>query len=196
MKHIALDEALGRLGNSEKLYCKLVKGFIEKYQFVIGDFEVLIKIENYEEARRLAHSIKGLCGNLGANQLTVYSKELEYAFRDELGNYEALLKAFGDELKEVIWELNDLKERHELENCDVEIQRNSNQITLSEYNEYLRQLYEALNLYKYSDIKHVYNTIRQYEIPQLYLELMPTVFDAIEHFDYKVAAGILESQLI
>jgi HPt (histidine-containing phosphotransfer) domain-containing protein len=87
MVHIDEKSALALLGNSEKLYVKLVTSFYGKYKDIEGDFEELVDQNDYEEARRLAHSIKGLCGNLGAHELQEISKELEYAFKDQLMTY-------------------------------------------------------------------------------------------------------------
>ena len=94
---INLDLALEQLGGSIKLYGTVVKGFWEKYSHVDQMIQDLIDQGSMEEARRLAHSIKGLCGNLGATKLRERALELEMAIRDNLDTVTPM-KAFAQSL--------------------------------------------------------------------------------------------------
>jgi HPt (histidine-containing phosphotransfer) domain-containing protein len=72
-----VKDAMGRLMNNKKLYEKLLKRFEAEY----GDFYEKLKGavdgENFEDAVHLAHTMKGLAGNLGAESLNAVSLEVE-----------------------------------------------------------------------------------------------------------------------
>ena len=72
------DEALGRL-RSEKLVSKFVLRFLDdkSYDLLCTSMEA----KNYEEAFRAAHTIKGVCSNLGFTVLGKSSSELSEALR-------------------------------------------------------------------------------------------------------------------
>lgn len=72
------DEVLGRL-RSERLVQKFVLKFLED-----GSYDLLCRSmaeENYEEAFRAAHTLKGVCQNLSFDQLYGSSAKLCEALR-------------------------------------------------------------------------------------------------------------------
>jgi len=77
MNDLNIKDALKNLGGSVSLYRTLVQGFRDKYSQI--DIEIKENLYNHDikQARRQAHSLKGLCGNLGATELQRISKDLE-----------------------------------------------------------------------------------------------------------------------
>lgn len=72
------DEAMGRL-RSERLVQKFVLRFLED-----GSYELLcasMASQNYPEAFRAAHTIKGVCQNLAFDRLLASSSQLSEALR-------------------------------------------------------------------------------------------------------------------
>jgi len=108
LEMIDLDLALEQLGGSMKLYGTVAKGFWDRYRHVDEEIQKLIDEGSGEDARRMAHSIKGLCGNLGAPMLREKALNLELAARDGLDTqlamaaFSAALAKTRLELKQVI----------------------------------------------------------------------------------------------
>jgi HPt (histidine-containing phosphotransfer) domain-containing protein len=69
-------DALGRLGNNKKLYEKLLNRFLGEYADFYEKIETAVG-SSLEEASHLAHTMKGLGGNLGADHLYAASLEVE-----------------------------------------------------------------------------------------------------------------------
>ncbi|EOS65126.1 Hpt domain-containing protein [Oscillibacter sp. 1-3] len=72
------DEVLGRL-RSDRLIQKFVLKFVDD-----GSYQLLLdsmSSQNYEEAFRAAHTIKGVCQNLGLTRLLNSSSQLSEALR-------------------------------------------------------------------------------------------------------------------
>lgn len=191
MVHIHLEEALERLGNSEMLYHKLTDGFISKYEHVTDEYVRLTAKKDWEEARRLAHSLKGLCANIGANDLSSISKELEYAYRDQSGGYEEIIVRYKAELLVVIEELRMYKSKKVVKPDLV----GARTIAPEEYMTLLKELKAALGTFKYSEIKKVYSVIKEHDAPESYKSIMVKVATAIDGFDYKEAVEIIETQI-
>lgn len=108
-KHLDIEQALENLGGSIRLYRIILDGFEERYGNTDEDIRALSCAGKLDEAERLAHTIKGLSGNLGALQLRDYAMVLEKMYKSRvLSNEEGYLSAFRLELKNVIVEIDAL----------------------------------------------------------------------------------------
>ena len=100
---IDLKEGVMRVGGNEKLYRTLLMKLRDDYAGTDQEIKDLLQSEKAGEAERLAHSIKGVAGNVGAGKLQEAAAELEHAIKDgEADSYEEKISAFGKVLKDVI----------------------------------------------------------------------------------------------
>jgi CheY-like chemotaxis protein len=100
---INIKEGLMRVGGNEKLYLSILMKLRDDYAKTDQEINDLLQSEKADEAERLAHSIKGVAGNVGAGPLQEAAAELEHAIKEgETDTYEAKLSAFGKILKNVI----------------------------------------------------------------------------------------------
>ncbi|GMQ62047.1 Hpt domain-containing protein [Vallitalea maricola] len=109
-ENIDYESALGKLGNSIKLYKIILIGFKNKYANAYDDLVTLGIENNYTEAKILSHSLKGVCGNLGANNLEIISRELEYSYLNEDNKHLQLLDDFKQEVHVVLEDINSILE--------------------------------------------------------------------------------------
>jgi HPt (histidine-containing phosphotransfer) domain-containing protein len=70
-------DAMGRLGNNKKLYEKLLARFSAEYADFYGKLRSAVDGKDWEGASGLAHTMKGLSGNLGADSLYAASLNVE-----------------------------------------------------------------------------------------------------------------------
>lgn len=84
------EEVLGRL-YSEALVKKFVGKFLADQSF--SSLESTLKAENYEEAFRAAHTLKGVSQNLSFTKLYQSSHEITEALRTK--NYDLALQLFS-----------------------------------------------------------------------------------------------------
>ena len=100
---INLKEGLMRVGGNEKLYRSILMKLRDDYAKTDQEIKGLLKSGEPGEAERLAHSIKGVAGNVGAGPLQEAAAELEHAIKEgEEDSYKDMISAFGKVLKNVI----------------------------------------------------------------------------------------------
>ena len=104
------EGVLGRMG-SEGLVRRFALKFPDDPSYL--NLEKAIQEQNAEEAFHAAHTLKGVCLNLGFDRLYKVSAELTEKLRGrELNGYEALYGKVQDEYKNTIAAIRKLEEQH------------------------------------------------------------------------------------
>lgn len=98
-----ISYALERIAGNTRLYLRIAHNFRKHFYMVPEQLPQLID-SNIEEAIRMVHTIKGLSGQIGADELYEYSRELETELKEN-GLYEEILTIFMEEFIEVMDEL-------------------------------------------------------------------------------------------
>ena len=76
---VDLDGALERMGNSEELYETILGMFLQDENY--ASLKDAMEKSDFENALGFAHTIKGMCGNLGLTKLFEYSDDMVETFR-------------------------------------------------------------------------------------------------------------------
>ncbi|OQX17637.1 MAG: hypothetical protein BWK76_10135 [Desulfobulbaceae bacterium A2] len=69
--------ALARLGNNHEMYCRLQARFCQDQGDSVARIRSALAAGAHDDARRTAHTLKGLAGNIGATELAVVAQEVE-----------------------------------------------------------------------------------------------------------------------
>ena len=102
------EGVIGRIG-SEGLVKRFVLKFLDDPSYL--NLEKAIQEQNAEEAFRAAHTLKGICLNLGFDRLYKVSAELTEKLRgSDLNGYEAVYGNVQDEYKNTIDAIRKLEE--------------------------------------------------------------------------------------
>jgi HPt (histidine-containing phosphotransfer) domain-containing protein len=101
-----VKDAMGRLMNNKNLYQKLLKRFEGEYGDFYGKVRAAVDANNLEDASHLAHTMKGLAGNLGAETLQAASLAIETIFKSGslTPEIESEMEKFSNELNRAIEE--------------------------------------------------------------------------------------------
>ena len=100
---IDTQDGVKRLGGRVNSYIKLLQRFAESQAGAISSMTHALKSDNRELSTRLAHTLKGVSGNIGATNLQRLAMDLENAIQND--NDEStgpLLSKTGEELARVI----------------------------------------------------------------------------------------------
>lgn len=107
MSAFDVADALARLMNNKKLYQKLLDKFVKGYSDFGAQIAQVIAGGDMKAGVELAHTMKGLAGNLGAKDLQEASRAIEMKFRedDASADFSELKEKFDSELKRVLDEI-------------------------------------------------------------------------------------------
>ncbi len=105
-KKVDYRSALDKLGDSTKLYRIILVGFRCEYADAYEELMALNEERKYEQACILSHSLKGVCGSLGATHLEEISRCLEDAYRHENEIPGALFTDLKEEIQLVLCDIN------------------------------------------------------------------------------------------
>ena len=107
---ISIASGLGRVGGNKQLYTKLLCKFKDGQENAVEQIETALQSGDVETAARLAHNIKGVSGNLGADNLYQAAANLEKAIK-EGENPDLVVAEFDSQLKVVMDGIRVVEER-------------------------------------------------------------------------------------
>jgi polar amino acid transport system substrate-binding protein len=100
---ISVKSGLSKVGGNRKLYRKLLNKFRRNHAHVANDIKNALETDDLETATGLAHTIKGLAGNIGAKELHLIAVDLEATLRQESNkNIAEQLVSFSEALDLVV----------------------------------------------------------------------------------------------
>jgi two-component system sensor histidine kinase/response regulator len=76
------EDGLRRVGGNTKLYVKLLRQFASQQADAVGQIRAALATNDVESATRLAHTLKGVAGNLGAGGVQNSAAVVETLLRD------------------------------------------------------------------------------------------------------------------
>jgi polar amino acid transport system substrate-binding protein len=80
---ISVKSGLAKVGGNRTLYRKLLNKFRCNHANAANDIKNALNMDDLRTAAALVHTIKGLAGNIGANELHLIAEDLEAALRQE-----------------------------------------------------------------------------------------------------------------
>jgi PAS domain S-box-containing protein len=103
LEGIDIAEGLRRVGGNRKLYRKLLVEFCQDHRDDVRAIRKALDQEDLETAQRLAHTIKGVSGSIGAGDLHRNAESLDSAFKEgQQDLYPELLTRLEDALAPVM----------------------------------------------------------------------------------------------
>lgn len=109
--HFYPQVAIDRVG-SDEIFLHMLDKFIPYYGQSVLKIMVAIVDSNFDEAKRIAHTLKGAAGTIGAPLLSDLARQLEIAFtKQESRRYSELLEKLRDELSLVVMSIESYLDR-------------------------------------------------------------------------------------
>jgi two-component system sensor histidine kinase/response regulator len=82
-----LDLGLSRVMGKSSLYLSILRQFVEGQRSVPADIDAAMALQDWKLAERIAHTLKGVSGNIGATELQAVAEKLERAIKEEKPKY-------------------------------------------------------------------------------------------------------------
>ena len=188
---IDLKDGLMRVGGNEKLYQTLLMKLRDDYAGTDQEIKDLLQVEKTGDAERLAHTVKGVAGNVGAGQLQEAAAGLEHAIKEgETDTYEEKISAFGKVLKDVVAALGVLGEE-EKEAADSD--KAGPEATPDELAAALEELLPHLKTRKPKPCKEAMLRIKDLNWPSEFSLEIADLGQLIKKYKFKEALPLAES---
>jgi CheY-like chemotaxis protein len=105
---IDTQTGLARVAGNMKLYRSILLKFRDSQAGVADEVLAAIEQNDKETAQRLAHTVKGIAGNVGASELQEAARQLEDAIKNNTGEAVRLIEPLRDSLAQVLASLDRL----------------------------------------------------------------------------------------
>jgi CheY-like chemotaxis protein len=93
---------LKRVAGNRRLYRSLMEQFVTKHRDAGAQIANALKSGDRELAGRIAHTVKGVAGNLGIGPVQSVAEKVERAIREDVASAGLLLDAFGSTLGSMV----------------------------------------------------------------------------------------------
>jgi len=181
LKRIDTSKGLLVTDNDTRLYLNLLRMF-RKYKQFEGEFLETVESEDLTSSKRLAHTLKGAAGSIGAVTLQEKSYALEKFCSQELYKKE-LLEPY---LNEVLQELHlILEELQEIPEEEAEIQ-NDKEINLEKVLDQLENIKELADSFDVDAIEE-FKVLQKMDGMGEYKLFMEKAKNAFESYDFESA---------
>ena len=108
---VDVADGLKRLAGNRPLYRKLLLSFRQSQARAGKDIREALATADHERARLIAHTVRGVAGNIGAKELASAAGTMETALRDQnLASAKAGLSAFEAALRRVVYAIANFAE--------------------------------------------------------------------------------------
>jgi PAS domain S-box-containing protein len=177
IKALNVDLAISRLNNNSKLYKNILKNFVSNNVNSVKDVIISLSNNDIECAKRQIHSLKGICGSIGAVQLQEFTMDVEQLIKSEE------IERAGDQLKILDEKVASLI--GEILQCKEEGPKTEEKVTIDkeEVGQLLPELKELLEKKNPKAKMH----IRQLEKAGLDTKLFTVLKNAVNKYDFKCA---------
>jgi len=82
-----LELGLSRVMGKSSLYLSILHQFVEGQRSVPAEIDAAMALQDWKLAERIAHTLKGVSGNIGATALQAVAEKLERAIKEEKPKY-------------------------------------------------------------------------------------------------------------
>ena len=163
-----VEEGLSHVSGNKKLYINLLAKVRDGYGKTAREIKEAVEKEDRELAVRLAHTVKGVAGNIGAKQVQEAAAVVEKALKDGEENKEILSSL--DEVLSVL--IVNLKQVNLEANKPAEDESNKEKISSFMLKKLLTELEPVLEKRKPKPAKEIIEKLKSYTLP---VELKPEV---------------------
>jgi two-component system, sensor histidine kinase and response regulator len=106
LQTIDIRDGLNRVNNDQQFYVKLLRKFRESNQTFVEKLTAELASQNMENVIRMAHTLKGVAGNIGATQVFTTARHMEELFKNnDRDRWNENLSILHDELDKTLTDL-------------------------------------------------------------------------------------------
>jgi len=191
VKNFDAESGLYHVNNNRNMFLKILQGFVRDYGGNSFNLRSLIEQFHYEEATRIVHTIKGLCGTIGASHVQNLAATLEADLEQKQCNFSDY-NVFEENLRELVDELNIVLTDIVTEQNEP-VQKEDDPDAEKKLREAVVALKDAVDTCSSTQCKRILDGIDGIAFEKSQEVLLRKLKELLEDYDFSEAAEILDS---
>lgn len=144
-KYINFNEGIERLSGNKTLYLEILQKFYNQYSNDINKVGKLIHNKEYEKVLDILHTLKGLCGTIGANNMRVEILAFEALLKNnKYENIDVYIKVLNKVFSKTLLEINEYIELNKYEMININPKIDDRSIDREEIKDFINKLVNSL----------------------------------------------------
>ncbi|NMP14946.1 response regulator [Thalassotalea sp. Y01] len=192
LSYVNIDKGLATCAGDKNLYLRLLRKFVASQSDFYIHFSEAWGEHKLNKATRLAHTLKGTAGNIGANLLQAEADKLETALNGNAGNevISTQLQQVTSKLQDVLSELGQLLNSSKVKD-NINDDRDETAIDMSQYGQQLNYLLSLIEDFE-TDATDVAEDLQQQFTASRYEFAFKRILTSIENYDFDNAHALLK----
>ena len=191
VKDFDAESGLYHVNNNRNMFLKILQGFVRDYGGNSFNLRALIEQFHYEEATRIVHTIKGLCGTIGSNNVQKLAADLEAELEQKQCDFSVYNK-FEERLRALIGDLQIVLSDIVSEQ-NTPVQKTQDPEANKKLAEAVKELKEAVDTCSSTRCKRILDGIENIAFETNQEVLLHKLKELIEDYDFSEASEILDS---
>lgn len=188
---VDITDGLARLNGNTQIYLDILYKFAEMFQGIDKAFQDILSKKEYSKGLALAHSLKGLAGNIGAKEIYALAQELEDAFKDNEGEFSALIDAIEHKRKPLVHAIMTIQKAQKKRETTEKLRIDDKKAT-----ELLSSLLHDAKKRKAIDVKKRCLEIEMYQWPDNMQERIENILKHAKTYQFNHVCDMIEEYML
>lgn len=191
IKNFDAEAGLYHVNNNRNMFLKILQGFVRDYGGNSFNLRGLIEQFHYEDATRIVHTIKGLCGTIGSNHVQSLAATLETELEQKQCNFDCY-NEFEENLRSLVEDLSVVLDNIVSEQ-NTPVQKTRDPEAAQKLAAAVKALKEAVDTCSSTQCKRILDGIENIAFEPNQEVLLHKLKELLEDYDFSEASEILES---
>ncbi|OWV08086.1 MULTISPECIES: response regulator [unclassified Fibrobacter] len=190
IRDLDAEAGLYHSNSNRNVFLKILQGFVRDYGGTSFNLRQMIESVRYDEAARIVHTIKGLCGTIGANHLQNLGATLESQLSQgqcnaiDFSNFEKLLQEITSDLDVVL---------SGIASEQVVVAKKKDPNAKEKLQKLVTELKDALDICSATRCKRSLDEVEGISFENNHDVLIGKLKELVDDYDFSEAAEVLES---
>ena len=186
------DAAAGlyHANSNKNIYMRILHGFVRDYSGNNFELRKLIETAKFEEATRITHTIKGLCGTIGSSYVQSLGAKVEATLSQKQQNFEEY-NVFEAALHDLIEDLNVVLNDLDMDQAQQPVQKKEDPQALEKLKKAIADLKGALDSCSSTQCKRILDMLEGIAFAKDVDALLQKIVNQVDDYEFSEAAETL-----
>lgn len=186
------DAAAGlyHANSNKNIYMRILHGFVRDYSGNNFELRKLIETAKFEEATRITHTIKGLCGTIGSSHVQSLGAKVEATLSQKQQNFEEY-NVFEAALHDLIEDLNVVLNDLDMDQAQQPAQKKEDPQAVEKLKNAIADLKGALDSCSSTQCKRILDTLEGIAFAKDVDALLQKIVNQVDDYEFSEASETL-----